>query len=86
MGRLSFLYQSELPHRAITIYMYLNDRANKSMQCWPAIPTIASELGLSVSTVKRGLIDLIQAGFIQKERRYRKNGGNSSTMYTLTPP
>lgn len=56
------------------------------MQCWPAIPTIAYELGLSVSTVKRALKDLTLAGFVQKESRYRKNGGNSSTLYTLLLP
>lgn len=86
MGRLSFLYQSDLPHRAIAVYMYLHDRVNKAMQCWPAIPTIAYEVGLSVSTVKRGLNDLTLAGFIRKESRYRRNGGNSSTLYTLLPP
>lgn len=86
MGRLSFLYQSDLPHRAIAVYMYLHDRANHSMQCWPAIPTIAYELNLSVSTIKRALNDLTKAGYIHKENRYRKNGGNSSTLYTLMPP
>ena len=86
MRCLTFLYQSDLPHRAIAVYMYLHDRANKSLQCWPAIPTIAYELGLSSSTIKRALNDLMQAGFVQKESRYRKNGGNSSVLYTLTPP
>ncbi len=86
MGHLLFLYRSDLPHRAIAVYMYLYDRANKEMQCWPAIPTIAYELSLSVSTVKRALNDLIKTGYIQKERRYRKNGANSSTLYTLLAP
>ena len=86
MGHLTFLYKGELPHRAIAVYMYLYDRANKDMQCWPAIPTIAYELKLSVSTVKRALGDLTKAGYIKKESRYRKKGGNSSTLYTLTPP
>ena len=86
MGRLTFLYQSNLPHRAIAVYMHLYDRANKSLQCWPAIPTIAYDLGLSASTIKRALNDLTRAGFISKKNRYRRNGGNSSTLYTLMQP
>ena len=86
MSRLSFLYDGELSHRAVAVYMYLYDRANKDMQCWPAIPTIAKELKLSESTVKRSLGDLSKAGYIQKESRHRKKDGNSSTLYTLTPP
>ena len=29
MSNLAFLYRSELPHRAVTVYIYLHDRANK---------------------------------------------------------
>ena len=43
MSRLDFLYRQELPHRAVSVYTYLADRANKDGECWPAIPTIASE-------------------------------------------
>ena len=53
MGRLDFLYRMDLPHRAKSVYIYLADRANKNNECWPAIPTIAKELELSQSTVRR---------------------------------
>lgn len=55
MGRLDFLYRMDLPHRAKSVYIYLADRANKDGECWPAIPTIARELKLSQSTVRRAL-------------------------------
>ena len=58
MGRLNFLYRMDLPHRALSVYIYLSDRANKNGECWPAIPTIAKELKLSQSTVRRALRDL----------------------------
>lgn len=29
MSRLDFLYRQELPHRAVSVYTYLADRANK---------------------------------------------------------
>ena len=57
MGRLDFLYRMDLPHRAKSVYIYLADRANKDGKCWPAIPTIARELKLSQSTVRRALRD-----------------------------
>ena len=83
MGRLNFLYQSDLPHRAVSVYVYLDDRANKNGECWPSISTIAKELKLSQSTVRRALRDLRKAKLIETEQRYRKKGGKSSLLYKL---
>lgn len=83
MGRLDHIYRSELPHRAVSVYTYLADRANKDGECWPAIPTIARELKLSQSTVRRALQDLRKEGLIATEQRLRDNGGKSSLLYTL---
>ena len=86
MSNLAFLSRSELPHRAVTVYIYLHDRANKKGICWPAIPTIATELKLSQSTIRRALHDLRDAGLITTVQRYRENGGKSSLCYKLNPP
>lgn len=83
MVRLNELYQLELPHRAVSVYTYLRDRSNKSGECWPAIPTIARELKLSQSTVRRALKDLRKAGILETEQRYRTKGGKSSLLYKL---
>ena len=83
MSRLNFLYRSELPHRARSVYLYLSDRVNKNGECWPAIPTIASDLKLSESTVRRALRDLRKAGLVTTEQRYRPNGAKSSLCYRL---
>lgn len=80
------IYASDLPHRAISVYMYLRDRAGKDGTCFPSIPTIAAELNISKSTVKRALSDLEKAGYIRRERRYRQTGGNSSNLYHVRPP
>ena len=58
MSRLDFLYRTELPHRAVAVYIYLADRTNENNECWPAIPTIAADLKYSPSTVRRGIHDL----------------------------
>lgn len=74
------IYETELPHRAVAVYLYLETRADRERTCYPAIGTIARELHLSVSTVKRAIRDLECAGFIQKKQRWRENGGKSSLL------
>lgn len=77
------IYETELPHRAVAVYLYLGTRADSERTCYPAIGTIARELHLSVSTVKRAIHDLECAGFIQKKQRWRENGGKSSLLYEI---
>ena len=57
--------------------------SNTDGQCYPAIGTIAKELNLSRRTVERAIQDLVKAGLIKKEQRWRENGGKSSLLYTL---
>ena len=83
MGKLDFLYRMELPHRAVAVYIYLFDRANKEGQCWPAVPTIAREIKLSKATVRRAIRDLRKAGLVETEQRYRTKGGKSSLLFQL---
>lgn len=73
----------ELSPRAKMVCMYLHDRANRDGESWYAIGTIASDLGLSRSTVKRALGDLVRRGRVEKKPRYRKNGGCTSNLYRL---
>ena len=77
------IYKTNLPHRAIAVYLYLESRANKDRTCYPAIGTIAGELHLSVSTVKRAITDLEREGFLRKKQRWRENGGRSSLLYEV---
>ena len=77
------IYKMNLPHRAIAVYLYLESWANKGRTCYPAIGTIARELHLSVSTVKRAITDLEREGFLRKKQRWRENGGRSSLLYEI---
>lgn len=83
MGRFDFLYKMDLQHRAVAVYIYLVDRTNRAGECWPAIPTIARELKLSQSTVRRALQDLRKAELLETEQRYRTKGGKSSLLFRL---
>lgn len=83
MGRLNKLYKSEVPHRAKLVYIYLYDRMDKERKAWPGINTIAKDLSLSRSTVKRAIKDLEREELIKKEPHFRENGSATSNRYYL---
>lgn len=83
MGRLDKLYKSDVPNRAKVVYLYLYDRMDKEQKAWPGIKTIAADLSLSRSTVKRAIKDLEKAALIRKEPHYRENGSATSNRYYL---
>ena len=78
------IYDLGLSHRAVTVYCYLCDRANKNGECFPSAKTIALDLSLSRRTVFRALKDLERSGLIEKKQRIRTSGGISSTLDKLT--
>lgn len=77
------IYEAGLPNRAVSVYLYLKDRADREGTCYPAIGTIARELSLSASTVKCAIRDLERDGFIRKKQRWRDNGGRSSLLFEI---
>ena len=83
MSYYTKVYQTDLPHRANLVYIYLHDRMDKEKMAWPGLNTIAKDLPLSRSTVKRAVKDLEKAGLIRKEPHYRENGSATSNRYYL---
>ena len=83
MSRLLFLYQMDLPHRAVDVYTYLYDRANKNGECWPSVNKIAGDIKLSPATVRRAIKDLKNARLLVTKQRYREHGGKSSLLFKL---
>ena len=73
----------ELSARAKIVCLYLHDRANKDGENWYAIGTMANDLSLSRSTIKRALAELVRQGRVVKQARFRENGGCSSNRYRL---
>ena len=74
---------ADLPHRAKAVYMYLCDRSDREGKCWPGIRTIARDLHISRSTVKRAIADLTARGYLKKTPRYRENGSHTSNLYSV---
>ena len=83
MSKLTYLYQMDLPHRAVAVYTYLHERANKNGECWPSVNKIAGDIKLSPATVRRAIKDLRNAGFVTTQQRYREHGGKSSLLFML---
>lgn len=86
MSWFGTIYADEaLSHRAKAVYMYLRDRADAEGKCWPGINTIAVDLKLSRSTVKRAIADLERTGYLKRTHRFRENGSYTSNLYTVLP-
>ena len=84
MSYFSEIYgDPELSAKAKQVLVYLHDRANKDGESWYAISTMAKDLSLSRSTIKRALAELIRQGRVEKQPRFRGNGGRTSNCYQL---
>ena len=77
------IQEQDLSAKAKVIFQYLAFRSNKENRCFPALKTIARECSISVSSVQRGLRELLDAGFIRKKHNYRENGSQTSNIYEL---
>ena len=88
MGYFSKIYAEELPHRAKSVYMYLKDRSNQRRQWYPSIGTIGKNCTCHGEQwrVEHAIDDLICAGFLTKEQRWRENGGGAACFFTLVGP
>jgi len=65
------------------VYLHLSDRQGTAEKSWPGINTMARDLSMSRSTVKRALADLERLGYIIKESAFRKNGAQTSNRYKI---
>lgn len=82
-NKVDLIFQSNLPARAVNVYLYLSYRANTQGVCWPSKRLIAKDLHISVSTVERAVNDLRESGCILTTQRMRDSGAKSSLMYQL---
>lgn len=83
MDYINSIYASGVKMRAKIVYVYLKGRSDKEGKCFPSVKTIAHDLDISESTVKRALKELESKEYIKKVARFRENKGNTSNMYFL---
>jgi DNA-binding transcriptional MocR family regulator len=63
---------------AVTVYLVIKAYTNyQSGMSFPSVETIAEKSGISERKVKSAIADLVEAGYLRKERKGRRN------LYTL---
>lgn len=74
---------NDVSAHAKAIYMYLKHRGNTEGKSFPSVPTMARELHLSQSSIRRALTELVEHHYIARDPRYRRSGARSSNLYTV---
>lgn len=68
----------------LVLYAIIDHANNKTGECYPSLKTLAKETKLSLSSVQRGIKELLLAGLIKKKARFRaENGSQTSNLYIL---
>ncbi|PHS31061.1 MAG: hypothetical protein COA82_10720 [Alkaliphilus sp.] len=80
---IELVYAANFTKRATAVALYLINRVNRNLTCFPAVGTIARECSMGKRTAIRAIKDLVEEGFVKKESRFHKNGGQRSNFYTL---
>ena len=65
------------------VLLSLADRSDEDGICWPGTRNVEKRTGLSRATVKRALAQLETIGAIERMSRYRDDGSQRSSLYTL---
>lgn len=81
MKSIENIFNDDVTHSAVQIYLYLRARQGKHSNCFPSHKTIAYDNKCSVSTVKRAINELEKKGYIEKINRRRSNGSKTSNLY-----
>jgi len=71
----------DLTHGAKCLWGRLDRYAQKNGQCYPSLPTLATELGTSIDSIRRFIAQLKNAGLIRVAKAGLGRG--NSTNYTL---
>ena len=70
-------------HIALVMSLHMSEKGDS---CFPSVPTLACESGRAQSTVRAGIAELVEKGWLTK----KKGGGRHSNRYTAripeTPP
>lgn len=77
---------NDLSYRAKLVYCCLSHYANRDLESYPGVGTIARACSVSENTCRRGIRELQDAGLLTREPRYDATGARTSDLYTLEPP
>lgn len=77
------IFELDLSEIETVVYMYLCSCTNKCGECYPSIRQIAEACGVSQTSVKTAIKQLIEKGLILKINQYREDGGKRNNLYKL---
>lgn len=83
MTALAMKQKGLKPAAKIVLYWLADHHNGETGMCFPSLKTLANECEMDVATVKRHLISLENCGLIERNRRQRENGSQTSTQYIL---
>ena len=72
-----------LSHKAVSVYCYLANRADKNGECFPSVRRIAEDLKFSKTTVYRAFKELEKNDLLEISHRYHVQGGQRSSLYKI---
>lgn len=77
----SLLKCPDISASAKLLYGRLARFAGENGRCFPAVGTLAAELGMTGRHVQRLIAELCIAGFLRKDAQYRPNGSQTVNAY-----
>jgi len=83
-----WVLDADVSSAAIRLYAVLRRYADRDGMCFPSRQTLASRMRCSDRTVDSAIKELLKLGALEKERRYKDDGGYTSNIYTVcsVPP
>ena len=69
------IYDLGLSHKAVAVYCYLANRADKNGECFPSVRRIAEDLSIHKSTVYRAFTELENRGLLERIRSEERRVG-----------
>jgi DNA-binding transcriptional regulator YhcF (GntR family) len=77
------VFAERLTAKARLVYLYFCRLASGRGSAFPSHKTTAGACGLSVSGARAAVDELEAAGLVEREARFRDNGGQRSNLYTF---
>lgn len=74
-----------LPQNLKMVMVVLAEFANEEKTCWPSIETIARRASTTSRNAVRILKALEELGMLKRKPRFREDGSQASSLYTLFP-
>lgn len=81
----NYIFNSQIDVHSKIVYAGLKKFTNNEGVCFPSRNTLVELCKISLSTVRKAINNLADAKILDKKVRFRKNGSQTSNLYSLTP-